>query len=128
MIDDDNDTAVGNGITTGYGTGRVSIASMSAPTITVPYSGPGMQTTFTTGSMHSGMVLQTNGTGSTSWSQQGYSFNGNPLNNGNPLKNHTGTVIQGDAEFEGDIKIKGKSLTDTLDRIEQRLGILHPDE
>lgn len=36
--------------------------------------------------------------------------------------------VKGDAEFEGDIKLKGKSLSDTLDKIEQRLAILHPNE
>ena len=36
--------------------------------------------------------------------------------------------VKGDATFDGDISIKGKSLTDTLERIEQRLGILHPNE
>ena len=36
--------------------------------------------------------------------------------------------VQGDAEFEGDVKIKGKSLTDMLDKIEERLAILHPNE
>lgn len=32
--------------------------------------------------------------------------------------------VKGDANFEGDVKIKGKSLNDTLDRIEQRLALL----
>ena len=36
-------------------------------------------------------------------------------------------AVKGDAEFEGDIKLKGKSLNETLDNIEQRLGILHPN-
>lgn len=36
--------------------------------------------------------------------------------------------VKGDAEFEGDVKIKGKSLTDMLDKIEERLAILHPNE
>lgn len=36
-------------------------------------------------------------------------------------------AVKGDAEFEGDIKLKGKSLNETLDHIEQRLGILHPN-
>lgn len=36
--------------------------------------------------------------------------------------------VRGDAEFEGDIKLKGKSLVETLDKIEQRLAILHPNE
>lgn len=36
--------------------------------------------------------------------------------------------VQGDAEFEGDVKIKGKSIAETLDKIEQRLAILHHNE
>ena len=36
--------------------------------------------------------------------------------------------VQGDAEFEGDLKLKGKSLDKTLTRIEERLAILHPNE
>lgn len=36
--------------------------------------------------------------------------------------------VRGDAEFEGDIKLKGKSLSETLDKIEERLAILHPNE
>lgn len=36
--------------------------------------------------------------------------------------------VKGDAEFEGDLKIKGKSLKDSLDKIEERLAILHPNE
>jgi hypothetical protein len=34
-------------------------------------------------------------------------------------------TIKGNAEFDGDIKLKGKSLDETLIRIEQRLAILH---
>lgn len=36
--------------------------------------------------------------------------------------------VKGDAEFEGDIKIKGKSLADTLEKIEEKLAILKPNE
>jgi hypothetical protein len=36
--------------------------------------------------------------------------------------------VRGDAEFEGDIKLKGKSLSNTLEKIEERLAILHPNE
>jgi hypothetical protein len=36
--------------------------------------------------------------------------------------------VKGDAEFEGDVKIKGKSIAETLDKIEARLAILHPNE
>ncbi len=37
-------------------------------------------------------------------------------------------TVRGDAEFEGDLKIQGKSLKDALDRIEERLAILRPNE
>jgi len=37
-------------------------------------------------------------------------------------------TVKGDAEFEGDIKLKGKSLSDTLSKLEERLAILHPNE
>jgi hypothetical protein len=33
--------------------------------------------------------------------------------------------VKGDAAFEGDIKLKGKSLEETLTKIEERLAILH---
>lgn len=36
--------------------------------------------------------------------------------------------VKGDAEFEGDLKIQGKSLKESLDRIEERLAILRPNE
>ena len=36
--------------------------------------------------------------------------------------------VKGDAEFAGDLKIQGKSLKDSLDRIEERLAILRPNE
>ena len=35
--------------------------------------------------------------------------------------------VKGDADFDGEVTIKGKSLTDTLDKIEERLAILHPN-
>lgn len=38
-----------------------------------------------------------------------------------------GIVVKGDSQFDGDIKIKGKNLNDTLESIEERLAILHPN-
>ena len=35
--------------------------------------------------------------------------------------------VKGTADFEGEVTIKGKSLTTTLDKIEERLAILHPN-
>ena len=36
--------------------------------------------------------------------------------------------VRGDAEFDGDVKIKGKSITEMFEKIEGRLAILHPNE
>ena len=38
-----------------------------------------------------------------------------------------GLKISGDAEFEGDVKIGGKSIVTLLEKIEERLAILQPD-
>jgi hypothetical protein len=35
--------------------------------------------------------------------------------------------VQGDANFAGDVKIKGNSIVDLIDNIEKRLAILHPN-
>lgn len=35
--------------------------------------------------------------------------------------------VQGNAEFEGDITIKGKNLIEHLEKIDERLCILHPN-
>ena len=45
------------------------------------------------------------------------------INSNHPSSLH----VKGDAEFEGDIKVKGTSLTDRLSAIEKRLSILVPD-
>lgn len=36
--------------------------------------------------------------------------------------------VNGDANIEGDLKLKGKSIKDSLEKIEERLAILHPNE
>ena len=36
--------------------------------------------------------------------------------------------VKGDANFSGDVKIQGRSIMDALDRIEERLAILRPNE
>ncbi len=36
--------------------------------------------------------------------------------------------VKGDANFEGDIKVKGKSIVDSLEQIEARLAILRPND
>jgi len=36
--------------------------------------------------------------------------------------------VNGDAEFTGDLTVKGKSIIEQLEKIEQRLAILHPNK
>lgn len=68
-------------------------------------------------------TFTTNGTGPTTISNisPGLTFNDN-------WDDKAKLSVKGDAEFEGDIKLKGKSLNETLDKIEQRLAILYPNE
>ena len=42
--------------------------------------------------------------------------------------NHNTLTVRGDASFEGEVVIKGKSIADSLERIEERLAILRPNE
>ena len=65
-----------------------------------------------------GQVLTSNGT-NTGWAN---------LSLADPDLQGSTLSVKGDADFEGDVTIKGKSLTDMLDKIEERLAILHPNE
>ncbi len=55
----------------------------------------------------------------------GYSWANGVTSNGN-LSGST-LQVNGDADFQGDIKIKGKSLVDFMQTLEKRLAILQPD-
>jgi len=66
----------------------------------------------------------------------GYYTAHSPTTGGNPTwtinpsntNNHNRLTVKGDAEFEGEITIKGKNLSDMFEKIEDRLAILHPNE
>lgn len=94
-------------ITYGSGTGLYS-----APSINIA-SGTGG--TGSAGSMGGYGQILTTGTSGITWSDFGNVSPG-------------ALQVKGDAEFEGDIKIKGKSLSKTLEKIEEKLAILHPNE
>ena len=64
----------------------------------------------------SGSFLTSNGLNGTSWS-----------NNWVTSSNPSSLNVKGDAEFDGDVKIKGVSIAKTLEAINERLAILHPD-
>jgi hypothetical protein len=68
-------------------------------------------------SANPGQVLTSNGT-NTSWSNITLA---EPDIKGATLK------VNGNADFEGEVTIQGKSLTDMLEKIEERLAILHPN-
>jgi len=63
------------------------------------------------------LTTTTNGTGNYGWNYANVTLNPNTYLNGHSLK------VQGDADFDGDVTIKGKSLMQTLEKIEQKLAI-----
>jgi hypothetical protein len=44
-----------------------------------------------------------------------------------PALNGATLKVNGNADFEGEVTIKGKSLSEMFDKIEERLAILHPN-
>lgn len=81
----------------------------------------------TTGAVgSSGSYLISTGAGANgTWSTNPYIFSTNNTSIGNITG--AGLHVSSDAEFEGDIKWKGRSLGDMLASIENRLAILTPD-
>jgi len=79
---------------------------------TVSTTNPG--TVFTTNVGNPGQTLTWNGI-NTSWDTITTSTNSE-------------LHVKGDAEIDGDLKIKGKSLSEAIENIEKRLAILHPNE
>ena len=69
-------------------------------------------------------TITTNGTGGSVYDNTYTTTNG-----ASPwiTANHTNSSldVRGDANFEGKVRIRGKDLGETLDRIEDRLAILH---
>ena len=94
-----------------------TLNTMASPTVvTTPNSG-----TYISAPSSGGFVYTTNTTASPSWSDT--------IQLGNDSLTGAGVLqVKGDAEFEGEIKLKGKSLSDTLSKLEERLSILHPNE
>ena len=80
-----------------------------------------------------GATLSTTNTGSLLWNNPTYTATASPYTVSNTTTGWTTynqpnvLKVSGDAEFEGDIKIKGVNLSDRLDAIEERLGILRPN-
>jgi hypothetical protein len=82
----------------------------------------------TTGTSVPVYTIPTTNTGGINWSTttgNGYtiaSIESDPNLKGSTLH------VKGDADFEGDVTIKGKSIKESLEKIEEKLAILHPNE
>ena len=90
----------------------------SSPTYTISSPGNvsgGLYWGLNSGS--SGQALTSNGT-NTGWANITLA---EPDIKGATLK------VNGNADFDGEVTIKGKNLTDMLEKIEERLAILHPN-
>jgi len=95
-----------------------SHTTMASPTVVTTNNTSGVYITPSVGVGGPGQYLYSNGTGP-AWNDTITITNNN---------HHHTLKVQGDAEFEGDIKLNGKSLNDTLSKLEERLAILHPNE
>ena len=74
----------------------------------------------TIGNIDPGYIFTTNNTTGSSWNW------GNITTD--PNLQGTSIQIKGDAEFDGEVTIKGKNIADMFAKIEERLAILHPNE
>jgi len=96
---------------------RNTMNTMAGPTVYTTTNTSGVYVNpISSGS--SGQYLYSNGTGP-AWNDTITIANNN---------NHHTLKVQGDAEFEGDIKVKGINIGATLAKLEERLAILHPNE
>ena len=111
-----------------------SIYDNTMNTVTVIDQTPTSSYTVTTGtntiSNSAGLYWGMNGT--SGGSGQVYTTNGTSPGWGNialaePALNGATLSVKGNADFEGEVTIKGKSLSEMFDKIEERLAILHPN-
>ena len=111
-----------------------SIYDNTMNTVTVIDQTPAPSYTVTTGtntiSNSAGLYWGMNGT--SGGSGQVYTTNGTSPGWGNislaePALNGATLKVNGNADFEGEVTIKGKSLSEMFDKIEERLAILHPN-
>jgi hypothetical protein len=65
-----------------------------------------------------GQVYTTNGTGGAGWT----TISADPNLQGKTLQ------VNGDADITGELTVQGVKLSDRLDKIDERLAILHPNE
>jgi len=117
---------------------NITSAISAADTITI--NGPDISSSYTIGSSSisgtsntsSGLYWGLNGTSAIPQHGQIYTTNGTNTSWGNitlaePALNGATLQVKGDADFEGEVTLKGKSLSEMFEKIEERLAILHPN-
>jgi hypothetical protein len=116
---DEDDNTIDMSIIKDYDTITIDSSSMTDYS---SYTYGAMPTvTISTGATGSSVgVLTSSGLNGTSWSNTNWSI-------GSGNTNPSSLNVKGDAEFEGDVKIKGVSIAKTLEEITKRLAILVPD-
>ena len=100
-------------------TGDMFIDSTSMNSYNYSYST--IPSSITISGSSSRSVLTSSGLNGTSWSNVNWGMGSSNTNSSSSLS------VKGDAEFEGDVKIKGVSIAKTLEAINNRLAILQPD-
>lgn len=107
-------------LTTSLSDSYAYTASLGTSTTTGNLTGATLSTT-----LNNGLMWNNNYTATAS----PYTVNNGTINatNWNSYQQPQVLKVTGNAEFDGDIKIKGVNLTDRLDAIEERLGILRPN-
>ena len=111
-------------------------SAMSSDSIdTITLTGTGSSPTYTIsspGNVSGGLYWGLNGTSAGS---SGQVLTSNATNTGwanislaEPNLQGATLKVNGNADFDGEVTIKGKNLTNMLEKIEERLAILHPNE
>ena len=97
------------------------------------YNSTMMGTQIDTITVPTNTTTNTTSSGSLYWGLNGTSASPGPSTNWDNITlaepNIKGATlkVKGDADFEGEVTIKGKSLSEMFDKIEERLAILHPN-
>lgn len=95
---------------------------------TVPITGPTPSSVYTTtGTGSSGLYWGMNGTSGGSGQVLTSNGTGTSWVTADPNLKGASIQVKGDAEFDGEVTIKGKKLSDMFEKIEERLAILHPN-
>jgi hypothetical protein len=111
-----NDTMNNSNITSDGIAGQTGVYTVTSTDNSIVGTGANLYWGINGTSINPGQVLTSNGT-----SAQWGSITSDPSLKGASLS------VKGDADFEGEVTIKGKSLFDMFEKIEERLAILHPN-